>query len=185
MKELRELERELQKINGPVLKYFRPGLSEREVVHLFSGTDLKPSRELIQLYTWRNGLQYENIPSGKLSFGLNGVFFPLPVSIEMYQRFISEKLPSLFPVFWDDTFLVNLDANSEDYLKIFIYTPALLITEPQCCYDSLSSMMQTFVACFQKGIFSYDREGYFQEQYEEAVQISRSLNPLSLYWKGL
>ncbi len=185
MNETKELEQELRKINAPILRYFNPGLSEQEVEHLFGEIDLKPSKELIQLYTWRNGLQFENVASGKLSFGLNGVFFPLQDSIEIYRNDISEEFPSFFPVFWDDTYLINLNAQSLDYLKIFIHSPALLITEPQSCYDSLPTMLRTFVTCFQKGIFSYDKEGFFQEQFELTAETSKSLNPLSVYWKEL
>src|SRR5690606_25750998 len=153
MNETKELEQELRKIDAPVLRYFSLGLSEQEVDHLFREIDLKPSKELIQLYTWRNGLNYEGAPSGRLSFGLNGVFLPLQNSIEMYRDFVRQEFPLFFPVFWDDTYLINLNAQSPDYLKIFIHTPALLITEPQSCYDSLPKMLRTFAVCFQKGIF--------------------------------
>jgi hypothetical protein len=185
MNETKELEQELGHINAPVLKYFNPGLSEQEVNHLFREINLQPSEELIQFYTWRNGLQFENVPSGKLSFGLNGVFFPLQNSVEMYRNFTGEQFPLFFPIFWDDTFLIDLDAQSPDYRKIFIYSPDLLITEPQSCYDSLPTMIRTFLTCFQKGIFSYDREGFFQEQFELTAETSKNLNPLSTYWKEL
>jgi hypothetical protein len=182
MNETKELEQELQKVDAPVLKYFNTGLSEQEVNNLFRQIDLRPSEELIYMYTWRNGLRYEGVPSGKLSFGLNGVFFPLQDSIEMYQKFIVEQFPSFFPIFWDDTFLINLNAESEDYQKVFIYSPPLLIIEPQSCYDSLKAMIRTFVTCFRQGIFSYDNERLFQEQRELAVEVSKSINPRSEYW---
>ncbi len=185
MNETKELENELRKKDAPVLRYFNTGLSEQDVNDLFRQVKLKPSAELIQMYTWRNGLRYEGVPAGKLSFGLNGVFFPLQDSIEMYQSFIGEQFPSFFPLFWDDTFLINLDTESKDYQKIFIYSPSLLITEPQSCYDNLPTMIRTFLTCFQKGIFSYDREGFFQEQFELTAETSKSLNPFSAYWKEL
>lgn len=183
MDELRNLEEELRRIDAPVQKYFNAGLSEAEIRNLFRQIGLTPSEELIQIYTWRNGLRYKELPSGKLSFGLNGVFFPLQDSIDMYRSFVADQFPLFFPLFWDDTFLINLNVGSKDYQMIFIYSPSLLITEPQSCYDSLETMIHTLVTCFQKGIFSYDAEGFFKEQHRLTAAVSRSINPLSIYWK--
>jgi hypothetical protein len=183
MIELEELEQELRKANAPILKYFRPGLSKSEVNNLFREIDLIPSDELVDLYTWRNGLDYEGVAGGKISFGVNGGFFPLQESVDMYRSFTEKQFPLFFPIFWDDTFLINLDVESVDYGKIFIYSPSLLIIEPQSCYDGLQQMIRTFQTCFQKGIFSYDADGFFHKSYDLCSETSRRLNPLSEYWR--
>jgi hypothetical protein len=183
MNELMQLEQEFERINAPVLKYFNPGLSEGEIKEMFSQVGLIPPDELIELYKWRNGVRYREMPTGKLCFGVNGVFYPLQDSVEIYNNSVAGDFPFYYPIFSDDTFLINLDNESPDYRKIFIYCPALLINEPQACYDSLSLMIQTFVTCFQKRIFSYDHDELFQEHYELTVEVCKGFNPMSVYWR--
>lgn len=181
--ELHQLQSQLERINAPVLKYFNPGLSEREVMTLFKATNLTATEDLKALYQRRNGMAYQNIPSGKLSFGVNGGFFPLDTSIEMYQQHFREQFPFFFPIFWDDSFLISLDSKSADYGKVFIYSPSLLILEPQSCFDSLAGMIKTFSKCFETGIFGYDDEEFFTSTGDRYWDVMKKMNPNSEYWK--
>jgi len=163
------------------LNSFNEGLSNEEARNIFSEINLNPTNELVQLYEWRNGLKYTSAPSGKLYFGVSGIFYPVKTSVDIYQRSL-EFLKYFFPVFSDDSFLINLNKESENFGKVFIYSPALLINEPQGCYDSIDSMVETYLTCFQQKIFYYDADGFFQENYDQSNLVSRSLNPNSEYW---
>jgi len=180
-KKLDELESQLTLNMAPVLSYFLRGLARDEIVALFERYGLSPSEELIDIYEWKNGVQYENVPTGKLRFGVQGVFYPLKESLEIYEL-SKEEFPMYFPLFSDDTYLVNLDRNSEGFGIVYIYCPPLQILTPKSCFDSITSMIDTQIACFAEGIYSYDDEDFFSEDIDRAFEISKKMNPLCEYW---
>jgi hypothetical protein len=179
---LQQFESELLSIDAAILRYFKPGLPVAEVKQLFNKTKLQANDDLIELYAWRNGLEYQGVPSGLLSFGASGAFMPLSDSISNYVSFSEELFPLFFPIFWDDMYLINLDQSSVNYGAVFIHSPPSLILEPQKCYHSIASMVNTFSTCFKEKVFRYDGSGFFKEDYEKSTIISRALNPNCEYW---
>jgi hypothetical protein len=177
-----ELEQELVKARSPVLKYFMEGLQAEYITSLFERNSLHPTDELVELYQWKNGLEFENIPTGLLRFGVMGVFLPLEVSVEIFKASEEASLETYFPIFSDDSFLIQLDRQSEGFGKIFVFSPALQILEPETCFDSLERMIETFIECFREGAYFYDSEGFFEEDYDKSVGIAKKFNPTATYW---
>jgi len=180
---LKELERELLSVKSPVLDFFLDGLKKQTIISFFEKEELDPPEDLIELYEWKNGVRFKDIPAGKLSFGVDGVFFPIEQSIRIYKA-DKATLVNFFPIFSDDSFLFNLDRTSDGFGKIFFYCPSLQINEPQSYFDSVPCMIETFIVCFRRGAFYYDKDGFFTKNYTLNQELAKEINPNSAYWKS-
>ena len=178
---LKEFDEQLRTNNAWVLEYFLEGLSREKIISEFRTASLTPSEELVELYQWKNGVQYKGVPSGKLSFGVNGVFYPLADSVKIYKDF-QDEFVDYFPIFSDDSYLILMNKESKDFGKIFIYSPSLVIVEPEGIFDSLSCMIETFIIGFREGIFFYDADNYFDWDSPRRRDMAKKLNPNSSYW---
>jgi hypothetical protein len=49
-------------------------------------------------------------------------------------------------------------------------------------YDSLDSMVETFIECIAQGVFFIDDDGNFDTDDDNEARISLKLNPKSKYW---
>jgi hypothetical protein len=179
-----ELEQILIGFKPSPIDYLQNGIEENEIRESFNSINFtKLPDDLIDFYKWKNGTCFKDIPTGKLNFGINGVFISLNDCLDMYVHNLSENLytATFFPIFSDDTHLINLDKNSSSFGGIFIYSPSLLINEPTLCFDSLYTMIETLLVCFQSKIFWYE-DGIFEYDVIEAWNISAKLNPKSEYW---
>lgn len=186
MKEtLIKFENELRSIGAPVLKYFNDGISREKIIGYFSEVHLNPTEEVIELFQWRNGTEYEDIPSGKINFVVNGCFMPLDDLKHAYLFDMIDRLyPKVFfPICTNDDFLINLDKSSKDYKKIFIYSPSLIINRPMTCFDSLPKMIETFTECFKQKAIWYNEEEYLRRDYDKYFSIIHEMNPNSKYWE--
>jgi len=183
MLKLEELESELELVKSPVLEFFLNGLSKKAILSFFEKEQLVPTEDLIEMYQWRNGVRFKDIPAGKLCFGVSGVFFPVEISMKVYNDNKTDFV-NYFPIFSDDSYLLNLDPMSKDAGKISIYCPSLQIMEPQSYFDSMTSMIETFIACFRRGCFFYDKNGYFEQDYSLSFELAKEINPNSEYWKS-
>lgn len=179
---LMELERQLEIAQSPVLRFFADGIEQKDIVSLFEKESLVPTEGLVELYQWKNGVKFEGVPTGNLCFGVNGVFFPLEESLSIYRYSRQENLRDYFPIFSDDSFLIQLNKQSPDFGKIFIYSPAMQILKPQSYFDSLASMIETLITCFKEKAFFYDTELFLEQDYDRSFDIAKQINPNSAYW---
>ncbi|MBT1707356.1 hypothetical protein KK062_03940 [Fulvivirgaceae bacterium PWU5] len=101
---LTAFEKQLELIKAPVIKYLLPGLAKEEIHRRFATTGLTPTDDLVTLYQWRNGLRYDDIPTGMLLFGIGGVLLPLQDSVTIYNRTDFELKKNYFPVFQTTAF---------------------------------------------------------------------------------
>jgi hypothetical protein len=186
LNKLIKFESVLSSIEAPILKYFNSGISKETIIENFNLINLIPSPDLISLYEWKNGMSTpSDMPSGKTWFGVGCHFYSLKDSIVEYNLSIKEEFYEnhFFPIFHHDTFLINLDHNSEDFNKIFIYCPALTIIEPESYYDSINNMIDTLTVCFEKRISWYDSEDFIQYDPKQFFAICKELNPKSMHWR--
>ncbi|MBG8556147.1 hypothetical protein [Hymenobacter guriensis] len=176
---------ELKRNKSPVISFLNDGIAEQEALALFSRINISPPKCLLDLYTWKNGLYSENINANYLLFGARGIFSPLEISTHLYVLDIEEEIypKYLFPLFFDSTYLINIDPLSKSFNMIYYYSPSLGMSHPITIYDSLSKMFHTYIECFQKKAFFYDENKYFTEIIDDVEIISKSLNPKSEYWK--
>lgn len=182
---LLKFESELRSIGAPVLKYFNDGLSREKIIDIFDEIHLKPTEDVIELFEWKNGTLYEDIPTGKINFGENGCLLPLEDLRRTYLFAMIDKIypKTFFPILTSDDFLINLDESSKDYKKIFIYCPGLLILKPITCFNSLPRMFETFAEGFRQKVLWYGKDEYFTYDYKKYFALVREMNPNSRYWK--
>lgn len=186
MKEvLLEFENLLVEQNAPILKYFNRGMAKNETVNHLKKINLEPNEELLQLYEWKNGIQFRNLPTGKINLGVNGCFLPIESSIMNYRSDVENKLYKnfYFPVFSNDCYLINLKESTKKYGRIYIYSPSLLINKPEVCFDDLTTMFTVFLEGFKQQALFYDSEGFLECDYSVFGMIANNLNFSTKYWK--
>lgn len=182
--DLEKLEQILIKAGVDVTLLFNPGIERATIVELVNEIGLHPNEELIQLFQWHNGVNFHDKPTGRISFTNWGVFLPLSYCIDAYKAQIAlyNDYFFLFPFFFDDTVMIDLDITSNTYGQLYFLCPSLQIIEPITAYDSLLSMVQTTLNCFEKGLMYYDSEGFLEIDTSAVSTLSKELNPKSEYW---
>jgi hypothetical protein len=66
---------------------------------------------------------------------------------------------------------------------VFMYSPSLLLFKPIKVFNSVSDMFLTIIRCFKEKAFWYDKDGYFEVDWDLYKRIGREMNPTSEYWK--
>jgi SMI1 / KNR4 family (SUKH-1) len=153
----------------------RPGLSRENILEMTRDIPCKLPEELIELYEWHNGADYvyDNfIPVFE--------FRPLEYAVETNGRY--DEI--------DDTSLSIMDLNGDVQLAIIlgkdyglapIYCIDLECGVCEQCFDSLTTMFQTFAACFDEDLYWWDEElkTIQSRNYESYCQIHKRYNPNS------
>ena len=185
---LRQLESFLIENDYPIIKKLNTGIAEEEINGPLKEFNLGIPRNLIELYTWRNGVPglYEGATTEELELFSTGIMFPFEQAVETYIReALEEKYfkNNYFPIF----------TNGEDYLLadlekkrpsegLFIYSPSLFISKPMTIYDSMEKLFETV-------LLTYQNQGYYfsgnnlETDYEIETAIATELNPKSKFWK--
>lgn len=157
-----KLEEMMKFIHSSTVDLFNEGISREAIKGHFEDIHLTPTEDLIDLYHWKNGLVYQNIPTGKIYFGPRGIFYPLADSVTIYTNEIKTgKYPAgFFPVLSDDTYLIDLRYNSKTHGQIFQYI-SYLYRPRKKVYQSVDQMIEISINCFKQGIYWYDKDGMF------------------------
>lgn len=180
---LNRLQQALIEKRMPIVGYLNPGLPKQEIVQYFTELNLQINEEVVSLFNWRNGIQWENIPTGKLIFGPRGVYFPLQESINIYKRESPKKYPNyFFPIFSDASYLICLDRNVDSWGMVFKYSLQMNKGKPMSCFDSIPAMISTITECFLQNAYFID-DGMFDYDPEMERNIALQYNPKSVFWK--
>ncbi|QKG53005.1 hypothetical protein [Hymenobacter sp. BRD67] len=159
-----------------------PGINQDEVTSIITSVGLNLSEELSTLYRWRNGINFKHLKTNKLIFGISGVFLPLKDAVSAWLN-DSKKgyyTNELFPIFFDETHLINIEVIGG---PIYIYSPPLDILDPISIYDSLDKMFITLTQAFEKGYFYYNNAGIFESKDNEYSTLAKTINPNSIFWQ--
>ena len=113
-----------------------------------------------------------------------GAFMPLQDSADSYQQALQyEFWPANFwPIFHDDSLLINLNPASTTYGQIHLYSPSLLILEPEPYYDSLELMFSTFLKALKTELVPFGDE--LEPNFSLYNTLAGQMNPLSDYWRS-
>lgn len=182
---LQEFERVIVHKNPRIGGLLRNGLNRSEIESMFENIGLRASKEIIELYSWRDGLNFRDCLIEEISLFGTSVFYPLKDSITNYEKkkeFWGD--PELFPIFGNDELLLNLNSDSNEYGMVFFYAPSLMINSPITIFDSVISMFLTLCRYFNDAVYAYDSNGILSCNFEEEEQIGREMNPNSEYWKN-
>jgi hypothetical protein len=154
----------------PVVHYWKTGLSEKEIEDKLSSINLIPSKEFIEMYTWKNGSDTsKGARIGELYF-LPGYYF-LSIEDALLHNEGLVDVPKWnkkwFPVFTNGggSYLsVILDAkNNKSPVVEFVKDEE----KPSITYSSLTSMMRLInEAIDRKIIFKNKNTGYLDMDYK-------------------
>lgn len=114
----------------------------------------------------------------------------MPSAIELYNSHavVSKYWPDYyFPLFTNgggDFILLNIDVQSEEFGRLYLYSPAInLSIEPISLYDSIKTMVDTILLCYKHCAYFFEnRELIIDTDLE--FEISKRQNPQSLFWQS-
>ena len=178
-----ELEEQLQLKKAPVLNKFNPGLPEKEIREHLKAIKIE-NELLIELFSWKNGVNSDYLAVGEFEFFSFGTMFSLKDAIEHYEPAIAENIwdKTLFPVFIGTDHILFDTSKGKDG-KLWLYSPSLLLSDkPVTIYDSVTRMLGTIIECYRFGAYDFNGKGELEINYELEEQISAQLNPKSRYW---
>lgn len=187
---LDEINSYLVKSNAYVLAFFLPGLSRNDIRVQTEESKIILPQDAYALYEWRNGIDniYDHNFNHQPFFSF-GIFYSLSSAIELYKSHaVVNKYwaDCYFPLFTNgggDFILLNIDRQSEEFGRLYLYSPAInLSIEPVSLYDSIKTMVDTILLCYKKhACFFENRELMVDNDLE--TEISRHQNPQSLFWQ--
>jgi hypothetical protein len=140
------------------------------------------------LYQWKNGVNF--LKPMRCFIADWGAF----LSIESIARSIKRQAEdsswnsSFIPLMWNnsgDCLLFN-NEKGKDHGRIHLFSVAMLyIDAPISMFDSIETMVQTYVEAYKQGGFVYsDEYGGLDIEEDEYYKIGGELNKQSKYWFG-
>jgi hypothetical protein len=153
----------------------RPGLSREDILEMTTDIPCEMPEELIELYEWHNGADYvyDNfIPVFE--------FRPLEYAVETNGVYddIDDISMSIMDFNGDFQLLIILGKDS-DLAPIYFIDLECGVYEQ--CFDSLTTMFQTFAACFDEDLYWWDEESGIikSRNYDLYCKIHNKYNPNS------
>lgn len=183
---LGQVESALHRLNRQVLlRSLRAGMPSRELRTALRSVGLAATADLEILYSWHDGTATENVGAiGDIC--LFPGFYQLSIedSLSNYREFVSDDR---WQVGWLPVFA---DGGGDFYVQDLAY-PAmppvrrfrLEESEHPVEYTSLSAMLTTLAAAFERRAFYLDSRGYLEEDAEFFARIAAELNPEVEWWR--
>lgn len=184
---LNDIEISLNNLHHPCISYLNEGVAAQEIQEQFSKISLQPNKDLITLYSWRNGTkESDEVTLGELAFFPGFYFMSLQECLATYIE-LEDTLgwkKSWFPIFANgggDFYAVNLDIERQgEIVGVYIYEES-----PSVEYNSLESMLKTFDECYKEGIIFRNSEGYLDMDYYKHAEIAHRINPNLNIWVNI
>lgn len=168
---------------------FKDGLSKAEIKAQFENISIVAFNEIIDIYSWKNGLDDEILENDLELFPL-GNFFSLEEAIQIYQYNVENNYWSteLFPMFGagnSEFFLIDCNPTSKQYKRVLFlsHTNYLAIT-PVSCYDDIQSLFLSVTECYEEKAYYFENaDPYFSVDRLKEISINKRYNPSSEYWR--
>ena len=176
----------LRSLDAPVCSFFNKGLEEHEISNMFHVSGLKLTKEIIELYKWRNGTQVDSDKTlGEVEIIPGFHFLSLSDAISSYIAMKDDKRWSVswFPIFANgggDFYALELVKSKDVPSPIVGFMMGEV--EQELEYESLDSMLLTFKECFEKEVVFKTKEGYLEMDDEKQAQIAKKHNPKIEFW---
>ncbi|MBV7531760.1 hypothetical protein [Chitinophaga sp. sic0106] len=144
---------------------------------------------LVEMYSWKDGIEYQsNEHTNLYNYSGRGVLLPL--------RFIKSLYDSGGKDYWEhgvvpiignykgEYLFLDTNIESDTYTMILLYSKSAMSLSPMLTYyDSIESMLETNIKCFEEKIFNYvDGVGLIVDV-ERMFEISKEINPKSEFWE--
>lgn len=178
---LRRLER------NDLLRSLQAGLSADDVRSMLASAGLPSTRDLEEIYGWRNGTASDSAASlDDIQLFPGFHLLSLQDAITNYQAFVTDQrwTPGWLPVFANgggDFYVVDLSPSGTGAVRHFWIDEA----EHPIEFSSLSAMMATLAAGFQREIFYVDPDGYLEMDDLVFGELATEMNPDVAYWREL
>ncbi len=171
------------KLAMPAVGNFLPGLAREEITSLTQDLGLSLAPEVIELYEFRNGVLSNGRYRRDISIYYGYWMLPLHEAAENYRRIShwDEHISSWFPILYCNGDYFHLDCQAAGDGKPSVVS-AMLESDPEVEYSTLSSMFHTFAECYKQGAFVVT-DGVMVDHDELKVnQIGLQNNPDVRYW---
>lgn len=187
---LPEILRKLEKILVKNNYSFNEGLSKTEIKAQFENINIVASNEIVDVYSWKNGLNDQGLETSLELFPL-GNFFSLQEGIQIYQYYVGNNYWSakLFPMFGagnSEFFLIDCDPLSKQYERIFFFSFTSGFTNtPVSYYDNIQTLFLSVTKCYEENAYYFENadDPYFSIDRLKEISINDKYNPNSIYWK--
>lgn len=173
-------------LDRPVTQVLKDGLPEGHAASRASGAGLVLPTDVANLYEWRDGtLDYPGAILDDIHI-IPGFYFPsLDEALANHAVFRDDTRwnPAWLPLLANgggDFFAVDCSGNpgSWGHVRHFM----LGDPEHHVLYLTVASMLETFVAAFDRGIFFLHPSGYLDADDEAYAALARSMNPEARGW---
>jgi len=176
----------LTKLKRPVADLLQEGLSVPELRIRTASLPGKLPEEVTHLYDWHNGTRYQK---GDMLDDLH--FFPgfyfLPIEKALVHYMSLHDAPGWgrewFPLFANGggDFYATICGTSEKMSSAIVgYIMGEMTQDIE--YESLSSMIKTIRACFERDVFFLSQAGYLEADDALHAKIAREFNPSVELW---
>ena len=195
--QLTELEQCLKEAHNPILSYLDSGtpFNQAHFGQMLELFNLTPNKEIIELYQWKPGLKKEHIYNPDFQYAIfnRGSHIEYTEMLNFYQRLVLGQKEvfenRFFPIIlmpgldYGSPILIDLAKRSKTYGQVFYYSPATMILDPTPIYDSIGSMVETIIVCYQQECFTFSKEYFLLDwDSDKTFEISKKLNKKSNYW---
>lgn len=182
---LEGIEQGLDKLSRSiVLQRLQPGVSPQHVHDMLASCGLPSSKEIEYLYGWRNGTDIEHAPSLDAIYLFPGFYFlSIEDAVTNYRVFTADPRWEVgwVPVFANgggDFYVLSLFESKPDMIRRFRIDEI----EHPIEFESISSMVATLAAGFERGVFYIDQNGYFEMDDLVFAKMAAKMNPGITWW---
>jgi hypothetical protein len=181
------IETNLQRLGREVLlRSLRTGLSAEAVRTSLGATGLASTSELEALYAWRNGTSASGgVTLDDIHFFPGFYLLSIEDAITNYRAFVTDTRWRLgwLPIFANgggDFYVLDLGSRSTNPVRHFRIDES----EHPVEFNSLSALLATLAAAFERGIFVVDPNGYMEMDDLVFNGLAAELNPDVEWWRG-
>jgi hypothetical protein len=165
------LENALVNAKNPVLDdlNFSPRFNKEQFLNVLKNTGLTPTEDLLDLYSWKTGLQTEKALSPSYNFHTfsfgnhidnNSTSSLYILDSNTSKIFNKQFLPLIYYGFEEDPIMIDLSVKSKTYGSIFYYCPNITFSPiPVPIYDSLSTWIKIVIECYERNVYNISKEG--------------------------
>jgi len=178
----------LQKWNMPVCKLLNNGLSEGEIDAALKQVGLESTKELVEVYKWRNGTPVEEgtlLDDVQIIPGYHYLSLKDSISCYLAMKDDSRWNPSWFPVFTNgggDFYAVDLSLSDSNSAPVVGFILGELEQEVE--YQSLTTMLHTFCDCYENNVVFRTEDGYLEMDDDKQAEIALKHNPEVEFWQS-
>jgi hypothetical protein len=188
--QLNQIEEILRVKRSPIADLLQPGISRDYIKNLLDNLELRFPEAVYNLFAWHNGTKIaDNQILDDLRLIPHCVFYSIEMNLDTYNHFAIQSglwEHHYFPLLnsgGGDVYLINCDPNLSDYGSVSLYSPAMLIVEPEIRFSSVEKMVDAILALYQNGGYEFViGEGLMVDRKLQRETI-RSLDPEVDYWK--